>query len=142
MYQTLPFAPGRKSKRQAGKAFREQDHSSLSLEVAGAVSHVGSPQMSLWLLVLQTPVWFCLLVLPSYACAGCRREALLRLYRLYRNPTVEKVPVTDPNRASRLTPTFPMAVVIKGCDPFLSRKHRGYQSPTCDRGLAEKGMGS
>ena len=25
VYQTLPFAPGRKSKRQAGKAFREQD---------------------------------------------------------------------------------------------------------------------
>lgn len=90
VYQTLPFAPGRKSKRQAGKAFREQgDHSSLSLEVAGAGSHVRSPQTSLWLLGLQTPVWFCLLVLPSYVCAGYRREALFHLHRLYRNPTAE-----------------------------------------------------
>lgn len=39
LYRTLPFAPGRKSKRHAWKAFRDQgEHSSLFLEVPGAGS--------------------------------------------------------------------------------------------------------
>ena len=69
----------------------------------------------------------------------CRRQALFHLHRL---PVGTQWLLMDPNRALHLTPTFPVAVVIKDCDSSLSRKQRGSQSSTRHRGLDAKGRAS
>lgn len=120
-----------------GRGHSRRPCGSLSLEGAGARSHVGSPQ---GLYAAGAPdSSLALPVGPPLPHTVGRWRGLVHLLGL----SVYGKSVAEGNsragsRAFRMSPAFPVAVLVTGCDSSLSRRQTGYQSSACHRGRDRK----